>query len=113
DCVALDENMLIPVPDDVDFEQAVALPLQGLSAYHIHKTMGRLEPGETVLIHAAAGGVGAIAVQLAKLFGAGKIIATASSAEKLEHAKAMGATHLVNYTQENWVDEVKSITDNK
>lgn len=113
DFVALDENMLIPIPDGVDFEQAVALPLQGLSAYHILKTMGRLVPGETILIHAAAGGVGAIAVQLAKLFGAGKIIATASSAEKLEHAKAMGATHLVDYSKEGWVDEVKSITDNK
>ena len=113
DFVALDENGLIPMPDDVDFEQAVALPLQGLSAYHILKTMGRLAPGETVLIHAAAGGVGAIAVQLAKLFGAGKIIATASSDEKLEHAKAMGATHLVDYSKEDWVDEVKSITDNK
>src|SRR5690606_898294 len=111
--VAVDERILTPVPDDVDFEQAVALPLQGLSAYHILKTMGRLDAGETVLIHAAAGGVGAIAVQLAKMFGAGKIIATASSAEKLEHAKAMGATHLVNYTNENWVEEVKNITDNK
>lgn len=111
--VTLDESALIPVPADVDFEQAVALPLQGLSAYHILKTMGRLAPGETVLIHAAAGGVGAIAVQLAKLFGAGKIIATASSAEKLEHAKALGATHLVDYTKEGWVDEVKRITDNK
>ncbi|TAA72002.1 quinone oxidoreductase family protein [Planococcus salinarum] len=113
DFVALDENGLIPIPEGVDFEQAVALPLQGLSAYHILKTMGRLAPGETVLIHAAAGGVGAIAVQLAKLFGAGKIIATASSAEKLEHAKAMGATHLVNYSKEGWIDEVKTITDNK
>lgn len=111
--VAVDENMLIPVPDAVEFEQAVALPLQGLSAYHILTTMGRLEEGETVLIHAAAGGVGAIAVQLAKLFGAGKIIATASSDEKLEHAKAMGATHLVDYTKDNWVEEVKGITEGK
>ncbi|WP_203334038.1 quinone oxidoreductase family protein [Planococcus beigongshangi] len=111
--VAVDENMLIPVPDAVEFEQAVALPLQGLSAYHVLTTMGRLEEGETVLIHAAAGGVGAIAVQLAKLFGAGKIIATASSDEKLEHAKAMGATHLVDYTKDNWVEEVKGITEGK
>lgn len=111
--VALDEKGLMPVPDAVDFEQAVALPLQGLSAYHILTTMGRLEQGETVLVHAAAGGVGAIAVQLAKLFGAGKIIATASSAEKLEHAKAMGATHLVDYTKEGWVEEVKGITEGK
>lgn len=113
DFVTLDEKVLIPLPENIDFEQAVALPLQGLSAYHILKTMGRLVEGETVLIHAAAGGVGAIAVQLAKIFGAGKIIATASSMEKLEHAKEMGATHLVDYSKENWVDEVKSMTDNK
>jgi NADPH2:quinone reductase len=109
--VAVDERMLTPVPDGVDFEQAVALPLQGLSAYHILKTMGRLEPGESVLIHAAAGGVGQIAVQLAKLFGAGKIIATASTEEKLAHAESMGATHLVNYTESGWAEKVKEITE--
>ncbi|MFD1864503.1 quinone oxidoreductase family protein [Planococcus chinensis] len=111
--VAVDARVLTPIPDGVDYEQAVALPLQGLSAYHVLKTMGRLEPGESVLIHAAAGGVGAIAVQLAKIFGAGKIIATASTAEKLEHAKAMGATHLVNYSEEGWADKVKEITEGK
>ncbi|TWT04299.1 quinone oxidoreductase [Planococcus sp. CPCC 101016] len=110
---AVDQSVLTEVPDEVNFDQAVALPLQGLSAYHILKTMGRLEKGETVLIHAAAGGVGAIAVQLAKIFGAGKIIATASTEEKLFHAQKMGATHLVNYTEEGWVDKVKSITDGK
>lgn len=110
---AVDESVLTPVPEAVDFEQAVALPLQGLSAYHILKTMGRLEEGESVLIHAAAGGVGAIAVQLAKLFGAGKIIATASTEEKLAHAEKMGATHLVNYTEDGWEDKVKEITDGK
>lgn len=105
------EKTLIPIPEGVDFETAVALPLQGLSAYHILKTMGRLEEGETVLVHAAAGGVGTIAVQLAKIFGAGKIIATASTDEKLQHAKNMGATHLVNYTQEVWEQEVLDLTD--
>lgn len=111
--VAVDSRVLTPIPDGVDYEQAVALPLQGLSAYHVLKTMGRLEPGESVLIHAAAGGVGAIAVQLARIFGAGKIIATASTEEKLEHAKAMGATHLVNYAEEGWADKVKDITEGK
>jgi NADPH2:quinone reductase len=111
--VAVDSRVLTPIPDGVDYEQAVALPLQGLSAYHVLKTMGRLEPGESVLIHAAAGGVGAIAVQLARIFGAGKIIATASTEEKLEHAKAMGATHLVNYAEEGWADKVKEITEGK
>ncbi|ANU16037.1 alcohol dehydrogenase [Planococcus maritimus] len=110
---AIPEQVLTPVPEGVSFEEAVALPLQGLSAYHILKTMGRLEPGETVLIHAAAGGVGTIAVQLAKLFGAGKIIATASTEEKLFHAEKMGATHLVNYSEEGWVQRVKEITEGK
>jgi NADPH2:quinone reductase len=107
------ETSLIPIPDQVDYHTAVALPLQGLSAYHILKTMGRLEEGETVLIHAAAGGVGTIAVQLAKLFGAGQIIATASTEEKLELAKEMGADHLVNYTQNDWEKEVLQITNGK
>ncbi|MEZ0480873.1 zinc-binding alcohol dehydrogenase family protein [Planococcus sp. SSTMD024] len=110
---AIPEQVLTPVPEGVSFEEAVALPLQGLSAYHILKTMGRLEPGETVLIHAAAGGVGTIAVQLAKLFGAGKIIATASTEEKLFHAEKMGATHLVNYSEDDWVQRVKEITEGK
>lgn len=113
EAVAIDERLLIPVPDGVSFEQAVALPLQGLSAYHILKTMGRLAPDESVLIHAAAGGVGAIAVQLAKLFGAGQIIATASTEEKLEHARQMGATDLVDYTEEGWEQKVKELTGGK
>lgn len=110
---AIPEQVLTPVPEGISFEEAVALPLQGLSAYHILKTMGRLEPGETVLIHAAAGGVGTIAVQLAKLFGAGKIIATASTEEKLFHAEKMGATHLVNYSEDGWVGRIKEITGGK
>ncbi|WHY84169.1 NADPH:quinone oxidoreductase family protein [Neobacillus novalis] len=101
-----DDRSLIPVPETLDFHHAAALPLQGLSAYHILKTMGRLEKGETVLISAAAGGVGTIAVQLAKLFGASKVIATASSAEKLEFAREMGADILVNYTEPDWEQQV-------
>ncbi|MFJ5763012.1 zinc-binding alcohol dehydrogenase family protein [Neobacillus sp. NPDC093182] len=108
-----DERSLIPLPEQLDFRHAAALPLQGLSAYHVLKTMGRLEMGETVLVHAAAGGVGTLAVQLAKLFGAGKIIATASSAEKLELARQMGADVLVNYTESNWVEQVLEATGGK
>jgi NADPH:quinone reductase len=108
-----DERSLIPLPDQLDFQNAAALPLQGLSAYHVLKTMGRLEKGETVLVHAAAGGVGTLAVQLAKLFGAGKIIATASSAEKLELARQMGADVLVNYTESNWAEQVLEATGGK
>lgn len=108
-----DERSLIPLPVQLDFRNAAALPLQGLSAYHVLKTMGRLEKGETVLVHAAAGGVGTLAVQLAKLFGAGKIIATASSTEKLELARQMGADVLVNYTESNWVEQILDATGGK
>src|SRR5699024_1061536 len=104
---------LIPIPDGVDYEQAVALPLQGLTAYHTLKTMGRIKQGESVLIHAAAGGVGLLAVQLAKLFGAKRVIATASNNAKLALAKDMGADHLVNYTKVGWEDDIRSITDGK
>jgi NADPH:quinone reductase len=106
-----DGRALILVPDNVEFSTAVALPLQGLSAYHILKTMGRLEKGETVLIHAAAGGVGTLAVQLAKLFGAGKVIATASTDEKLTLAKELGADVLINYTKEGWEKEILTATN--
>ncbi len=108
-----DERSLIPVPEEVDFLKAVALPLQGLSAYHVLKTMGRLQPGESVLVHAAAGGVGIIALQLARLFGAGKVIATASTDEKLLLAKELGADHLINYTKEGWEKEVLACTEGK
>ncbi|WP_164670502.1 quinone oxidoreductase family protein [Virgibacillus doumboii] len=110
---AVPVKALIPVPDEVSFEKAVALPLQGLSAYHILKTMGRLDKGETVLVHAAAGGVGLLAVQLAKLFGAGKVIATASTSEKLTFAKEMGADHTVNYTEDGWEAQIRELTDGK
>ncbi|MFB4474869.1 zinc-binding alcohol dehydrogenase family protein [Oceanobacillus caeni] len=113
DYAVVKANQLIPIPDGVAFEHAVALPVQGLSAYHILKTMGRLKEGETVLIHAAAGGVGVLAVQLAKIFGAGRIIATASTTEKLQLAKEMGADDLVNYTEEGWENEVREITGGK
>ncbi|KGP90550.1 alcohol dehydrogenase [Pontibacillus chungwhensis BH030062] len=104
---------LIQIPEGVTPETAVALPLQGLTAYHILKTMGRLEAGETVLVHAAAGGVGSLAVQLAKTFGAGKVIATASTEEKLELAKSLGADAIVNYTEDNWREKVIEANDGK
>lgn len=108
-----DSRGLIPLQEKMDFEQAVALPLQGLSAYHILKTMGRLEKGETVLVHAAAGGVGTLAVQLAKLSGAGKVIATASTDDKLALAADMGADILINYTEQGWEDKVLEATGGK
>ena len=104
---------LIPIPEELDFDEAAAVPLQGLTAYHVLKTSGQLKEGESVLVHAAAGGVGTLAVQMAKLMGAGKVIATASSEEKLKLAKSLGADVLINYTQDSWPEKVKDATDGR
>lgn len=105
---------VFPLPDNVSFEQAVTIPVQGLTAYEILKFSGQLKPGETVLVHAAAGGVGVFAVQLAKLLGAGMVIATASTAEKLELAKSLGADQLVNYAEnKEWPATVREMTGGK
>jgi NADPH2:quinone reductase len=69
------------------------------------KDGAKLQPGQTVLIHAAAGGVGTLLVQIAKQMGAGKIIATASNVEKLAVAKSLGADELINYTESDWAQK--------
>ena len=88
-CVA-NPATLVEIPAAVSDEAAVALFVQGLTAWHLIKTIGRFTPGETVVVHAAAGGVGTLAVQLAKLWG-GKVIAVASTQEKMAFAESLGA----------------------
>lgn len=85
------DELSFEVPDDVDDGQALALVLQGTTAWHLLRTSARLEPGDSVVVHAAAGGVGSLAVQLAKLWGAGRVIAVASSDEKRALARELGA----------------------
>lgn len=102
---------LIPLPDNLGFDEAAAVPLQGLTAYHVIKTSGALKEGESVLVHAAAGGVGTLAVQMAKLLGAGRVIATAGSPEKLDLARALGADVLIDYTEEDWPEKVLEATN--
>ena len=102
---------LIPVPDGMDFDEAAAIPLQGLTAYHVLRTSGMLKEGESVLVHAAAGGVGTLAVQMAKLMGASPVVATASTQEKLDLAKEFGADVLINYSEEDWPEKVREATD--
>lgn len=104
---------VIPIPDDLDFVRAAAFPLQGLTAYQLLRESARLQAGESVLVHAAAGGVGTLAVQLAKLMGAGTVLGTASTAEKLALARELGADVGINYTEEIWVDQVQAATDGK
>ena len=89
------EALLAPIPDAVSDEQAVCMLVQGTTAWHILKTMGHLSPGETVVVHAAAGGVGTLAIQLAKMWGA-KVIAVTSSDEKAKLAQSLGADEVVD-----------------
>ena len=84
-------QMAFPLPDDVTDGQALALMVQGLTAWHLLRTCTHLQPGESVVVHAAAGGVGTLAIQLAKQWGAGRVIAVASSDEKLKLAAELGA----------------------
>ena len=84
-------NLAHEVPDAVSDGAALALVVQGLTAWNLLRTSARLSPGETVVVHAAAGGTGSLAVQLAKRFGAGRVIATASTPEKRALALELGA----------------------
>jgi NADPH:quinone reductase len=101
---------IIPIPENLDFTHAAAFAVQGLTAYQTLRESGRLQPGESVLVQAAAGGVGTLAVQLARLMGAGKVIGTASSEQKLELVRSLGADAAINYTQDDWVEQVKKAT---
>ena len=89
--VAVNEAVLVPVPDQVSDDQAAALLLQGLTARSLLRVSARLEEGESVVVQAAAGGTGSLAVQLAKQMGAGRVIGLASSEEKRELARRLGA----------------------
>ena len=92
--------VLFPIPDSVTDEQALCMLIQGTTAWHLLKTMGHLQGGESVVIHAAAGGVGTIAIQLAKLWGA-KVIAVTSSEEKSALASSLGADVVVDANSED------------
>jgi NADPH:quinone reductase len=85
------ERLTFPIPDEIDDGTALAIIIQGLTAWHLYRTSGRVADGESVVVHAAAGGVGSLAVQLGHALGAGRVIATASSAEKRELALELGA----------------------
>jgi NADPH:quinone reductase len=84
-------ELVYPIPDELDDEAALAILIQGLTAWHLYRTAGRVGEGEGVVVHSAAGGVGSLAVQLGRPFGAGRVIATASSADKRALALRMGA----------------------
>lgn len=100
---------LLALPGRVDFQAGAALPLQGMTAHYLTHTIRPLSPGDTVLIHAAAGGVGLLAVQMAKHAGA-RVIGTCSTEEKAERARSAGADHVIRYTDEDFVERTKELT---
>ena len=103
---------LVKLPDTISFETAAAMMLQGLTVQYLFNRTFPLKGGETILFHAAAGGVGLIACQWAKALGV-TIIGTVGSDEKAALAKAHGCTHTINYNTENFVERVKEITGGK
>ena len=109
---AVPESRLIKLPDSLDFDQAAAAMLQGMTAHYLLKSTYPLQKGETALIHAAAGGVGLLLVQIAKLIGA-RVIATAGTHEKAQLARDAGADECIVYTEADFETETKQLTDSK
>ncbi|MCP3748255.1 NADPH:quinone reductase [Pseudomonas sp. SBB6] len=108
----LPEANLVKLPDSISFEQAAAVMLKGLTVQYLLKQTYAVQPGDTILFHAAAGGVGSLACQWAKALGA-RLIGTVSSAEKAERAKALGAWATIDYSREDVVQRVLELTDGK
>lgn len=105
-------RMVVPVPEGVSTEQAAAVLLQGMTAHYLTNSTYPLQQGDIALVHAAAGGTGALVVQMAKLRGA-HVIGTVGTDEKAEVAKAAGADDVIVYTKQDFEAEVKRITDGK
>jgi NADPH:quinone reductase-like Zn-dependent oxidoreductase len=107
--LAVPEYAVIPIPDDLGFEEAAAAPLCFLTAWHMLMGRARLQPGEDVLVLAASSGVGQAAVQIAKMFQC-RVIATAGGEEKLAKARELGADHVIDHYRQDIAIEVKQIT---
>ncbi len=105
-------DAVLPLPDGFGFEEGAAFVVATSTAVNAVMQRGQLQPGETLLVHGAAGGVGLAAVETGKLLGA-RVIATASSDEKRAVARSRGADITFDYTQENFRDRVMDVTDGK
>ena len=102
-------SVLLQLPDDISFDMGAAMMLQGLTVQYLLNRTYKVKAGDTILFHAAAGGVGLIACQWAKAIGA-NLIGTVGSEEKAALAKAAGAAHVINYNTENFTERVLEIT---
>lgn len=112
DLHTLPEAHLVKLPGAISYEQAAAIMLKGLTVQYLLRQTYQVKPGETILFHAAAGGVGSLACQWAKALGA-KLIGTVSSPEKAAHARALGAWETIDYSHENVASRVLELTDGK
>ncbi|MGI1677115.1 MAG: NADPH:quinone oxidoreductase family protein [Cellvibrionaceae bacterium] len=110
--IAIDADRVIPIPNEMDYVTASAFILTYGTSYHALKQRAKIQPGETLLVLGAAGGVGLAAVELGKAMGA-KVIAAASTAEKLQIAKDHGADECINYAEQDLKDAVKELTGGK
>jgi NADPH:quinone reductase-like Zn-dependent oxidoreductase len=110
--VAVPGVNLIPRPKNLSWAEAAALPLVTVTAWHMLVTRANVQPGEDVLVHAAGSGVGSLGIQIAKLRGA-RVIATASSDEKLTKARELGADETINYSSDDWSRQVKRLTNGR
>lgn len=109
---AVPANRLVKIPDELNFDDAAAAMLQGMTAHYLLHSTYKLQSGETALIHAAAGGVGLLLVQMAKKLGA-RVIATAGTQEKAQLARDAGADECIVYTEADFETETRRLTDGK
>ena len=109
---AVPAAMLVKLPDSVSFETGAAAMLQGMTAHYLTHSTFPLKSGDTCLVHAAAGGVGRLAVQMAKMLGA-RVIGTAGNAAKVELARSAGADEVIDYTEQDFLVEVKRLTNGR
>ncbi|KAE8229171.1 hypothetical protein CF326_g5864 [Tilletia indica] len=109
-------RMTLPKPDHISYAEAASVPEAWFTAFQALRLLSNVQPGDDVLIHAGASGVGLAAIQLARDFGAKNVYVTAGSAEKIDFCKSVGATEGINYKQTpsgNWADELRKLTDGK
>jgi NADPH:quinone reductase len=104
-------DRLVKLPDSIDFKTGAAMMLQGMTVRYLLRQTYKVVPGTTLLLHAAAGGIGLIAAQWARHLGAANIIGTVSSDDKAKLAKEAGCTHVINYKTEDFVKRTKEITN--
>jgi NADPH:quinone reductase len=109
---AVPADRLVKIPDELDFNQAAAAMLQGMTAHYLSHSTYPIKRGETALIHAAAGGVGLLLVQMCKLLGA-RVIGTVGSEEKARLARDAGADHVIIYTKQDFETETRRLTEGK